>query len=197
MLVVVVLPCVPATATLRPSERMRARAAARGTTGTERRRASRSSGFVEGIAVEITTCSASPICSAAWPMYTVTPISSSLLVYDDSLRSEPVILCPLLCNTSAMPLIPAPPIPTMWILMLLSLSYLLPQQRSPKHLPRRLRLRVAGRLPRRRLSAWLAFSCCWRGSPGVARRPAAPRRGRVRFCRLPHRHAGAQLRVFR
>src|SRR5215213_1789650 len=88
MLVVVVLPCVPATATLRPSERMRARAAARGTTGTERRRASRSSGFVEGIAVEITTCSASPICSAAWPMYTVTPISSSLQVYDDSLRLE-------------------------------------------------------------------------------------------------------------
>src|SRR5215213_5440330 len=78
MLVAVVLPCLPATATLPPSERMRARAAARGTTGTERRRASRSSGFVEGIAVEITTCSASPFCSAAWPMYTVTPISSSL-----------------------------------------------------------------------------------------------------------------------
>ncbi len=65
MLVVVVLPWVPATATLRPPARMRERAAARGTTGIERRWASRSSGLVEGMAVEITTCSAPPTWLAA------------------------------------------------------------------------------------------------------------------------------------
>jgi hypothetical protein len=80
MLVVVVLPWVPATAMPQAPSRMEARAAARGSTGIERRRASRSSGFVLGIAVEITTSSASPTWWAACPIYTATPTSRSLLV---------------------------------------------------------------------------------------------------------------------
>ena len=38
------------------------------------------------------------------------------------MRSEPVTTCPLLARTSAMPLMPAPPMPIMWILILSSLS---------------------------------------------------------------------------
>src|SRR5919107_1025009 len=55
MLVVVVLPWVPVTATLRLPSRTQARASARGMTGMDLRLACRSSGFVFGMAVEITT----------------------------------------------------------------------------------------------------------------------------------------------
>jgi hypothetical protein len=80
MLVVVVLPWVPATAMPRLPSRIQASASARGITGMDLRRASRSSGLVVGMAVEMTTRSAPPTCSAACPMYTVTPASLSLLV---------------------------------------------------------------------------------------------------------------------
>ena len=74
---VVVLPCVPATATVSRSPASSASMRARGHTGIPRRRASTSSGLVSGIAVETTTTSGSPRLAASWPMCTVMPACCS------------------------------------------------------------------------------------------------------------------------
>ena len=63
--VVVVLPCVPATASVRRPTITEASAAARGRIGIPAARAATTSGLVSRIAVDTTTVSASATCSAA------------------------------------------------------------------------------------------------------------------------------------
>src|ERR1043165_9259924 len=43
------------------------------------------------------------------------PNSSSLRVVSDACKSDPLTLYPSVSNTSAMPLMPAPPMPTRWM----------------------------------------------------------------------------------
>lgn len=89
MVVVVVLPWVPAMATLDFSRISSASISARRTTGRPRRRASSSSGLPFRIAVEMTTTPASPIFSARWPSNTVAPRHSSRSVIFERFASEP------------------------------------------------------------------------------------------------------------
>ena len=72
---VVVLPCVPATASVSSRSPKRASIWARWMTLRLRRRASSSSGLLSRIAVEMTTVTSSPsgTFSAAWPMATGMP----------------------------------------------------------------------------------------------------------------------------
>ncbi|PAV93885.1 hypothetical protein WR25_26569 [Diploscapter pachys] len=75
MLVVVVLPCVPATATVDLRRISSASISARRTTGMRRSSAASTSGLVRVIAVEVTTTAASATFSAAWPIVTAMPLS--------------------------------------------------------------------------------------------------------------------------
>src|SRR5215216_592811 len=74
------------------------------------------------------------------------PASESLLVYGDSLRSEPVRTWPLLARTSAIPLIPAPPMPIICIFTALLL--LSGTQQSPGYLTGRIRGGEGAHTPR-------------------------------------------------
>ena len=67
-LVVVVLPCVPATAMPCLKRISSASISARGTTGMPRSRAATTSGLSAATAVETTTASASATFAAAWPI---------------------------------------------------------------------------------------------------------------------------------
>ncbi len=87
--VVVVLPCVPATATQLLSRISSASISARRTTGTRLARAATSSGLSRLIAVETTTTSASPRLLAECPTQTVAPFSRSRLTLAFSPASEP------------------------------------------------------------------------------------------------------------
>ena len=73
--VVVVLPCVPATATQDFSRISSASISARRTTGMRRSSAAATSGLVRLIAVEVTTTAASFRLSAEWPIITSMPRS--------------------------------------------------------------------------------------------------------------------------
>ena len=112
IVVVVVLPCVPATATLERSRISSASISARRTTGKPRRRASSSSGLPFLIAEETTTTAASPMFSARWPSKTVAPSATSRSVIFEAFASEPCTLKPCVISTSAMPDMPMPPMPT-------------------------------------------------------------------------------------
>ena len=89
IVVVVVLPWVPAMATLDFSRISSASISARRTTGRPRRRASSSSGLPGLIAEEITTTSASSRFSAFWPSKMVAPIAARRSVILEDFRSEP------------------------------------------------------------------------------------------------------------
>src|SRR2546425_990106 len=112
--VVVVLPCDPAMAMPYLMRMSSASISARGITGIWRRRASSTSGLSGRTAEETTTTSASPTPSAKWPRATVAPMARSRCTVALSSRSEPVTWYPRLTRTSAMPLMPMPPIPTKW-----------------------------------------------------------------------------------
>ncbi len=87
---------------------------ARRTTGSSFSRAAISSGLVFLIAVETTTTSASPRLSALWPTWTSMPLARRRWTLALSAWSEPCTLWPRLCSTSAMPLMPMPPMPMKW-----------------------------------------------------------------------------------
>jgi len=108
----VVFPCVPATATPYFMRINSASISARWITGISRWRAATSSTLSGATAEERTTTSASPTCSAWWPMATGIPREVRRRVFSDSRLSEPVTTYPRLCSTSAMPLMPMPPMPT-------------------------------------------------------------------------------------
>ncbi len=65
---VVVLPWVPDTAIVRLVAAMAASTSARLSTGMPRSRATRTSGFESGTAVDVVTASAEPRFDARWPM---------------------------------------------------------------------------------------------------------------------------------
>src|SRR6266571_2371669 len=110
--VVLVLPCDPAMATPYLIRISSASISARGITGIWRRRASRISGLSGRTAEETTTTSQSPFVSARCPFVTVPPRRRSRCTVGPSSRSEPVTRYPRLIRTSAMPLMPIPPMPT-------------------------------------------------------------------------------------
>src|SRR4051795_7701635 len=109
--VVEVLPCVPATATLRRPAMTAASATARGSTRRPRSRAAASSGLSARIAVETTTVSTSPRWAASWPTATRAPSARSASSVGVSRRSLPETGTPRASRIRAMPLIPAPPMP--------------------------------------------------------------------------------------
>ena len=113
--VVVVLPCVPATATFDFSRISSASISARRTTGRFCARAASSSGLPGLIAEEITTTLAPSRFSAFCPTKTVAPFASSRSVIGLALASDPCTVKPWFSSTSAIPDMPMPPMPTKWI----------------------------------------------------------------------------------
>ena len=89
MLVVVVLPCVPPTATDHFSRISSASISARRTTGISRDRAATTSGLSRFTAVETTTTCAAPRLAASWPMATGIPDSRKRSTLAESAMSLP------------------------------------------------------------------------------------------------------------
>jgi len=89
MVVVVVLPCVPATAMFERRRISSASISARRTTGSFLRRASSSSGLPFLMAEEITTTAASPIFSAFCPSKNCAPSLTRRSVIFEALASDP------------------------------------------------------------------------------------------------------------
>ncbi len=110
--VVVVLPCDPATAIPYFSLINSASISARGIIGILFSLAVMTSGFSKLIAEDRTTTSTSAIFFLSWPSYIVAPRDESLWVRSVLFRSEPLTLYPRFKSSSAIPLIPIPPIPT-------------------------------------------------------------------------------------
>ncbi len=111
-----VFPCAPAMAIPYLRRISSASISARGITGTCRSLAAATSGLSSLTAEDMTTTSAPSMFEDACPMNIFAPKDSSLLVVSVSLRSEPPILYPRFIRTSAIPLIPTPPMPTKCIL---------------------------------------------------------------------------------
>ncbi len=110
--VVVVLPCVPATAIGRRPSIRRASASERWTTGMPSSAARASSGLSSRIADDTTTQVASSArCSAACPMWTVAPRARRASAVAESLASLPATFAPRCARILAIPDIPAPPMP--------------------------------------------------------------------------------------
>jgi hypothetical protein len=110
--VVVVLPCVPAMAMPSCRRISSASISARRMTGMPRARARRISGLSGAIAEENTTTSALATWPASWPMCTVAPRLCRRRVISLAAASEPLTAKPCARSTSAMPLMPMPPMPT-------------------------------------------------------------------------------------
>ena len=88
-LVVVVLPCVPATAIAERKRISSPSISARGTTGTRCASARATSGLSSETAVETTTTSAPLTCEASWPWKIRAPKLASRTVTAFGLRSLP------------------------------------------------------------------------------------------------------------
>src|SRR5450755_1687992 len=110
--VVVVLPCVPETATPFLSAMISASISARCMTGMPARCAATTSGLSGGMADEMTTASAPLMLSDAWPSATRAPSALSLSKVELVRRSEPETETPIARSTRATALMPTPPIPT-------------------------------------------------------------------------------------
>ena len=111
MLVVVVLPWVPATAMPRRPSITLARAAARCSIRRPRRRASASSGLSARIAVDTTSVSAPSMFSAACPTCTSAPWPANAVSRSLAAASLPETFTPRAIMIRAMPDMPAPPMP--------------------------------------------------------------------------------------
>jgi len=109
---VVVLPCVPATATARDPSSSRPSRVCRFITGMPAARAAVISGLASGTAEDTATNSAPLTCSARCPSYVRMPSAFSDRVTSLQWRSEPVTTCPRAASTRAMADIPIPPMPT-------------------------------------------------------------------------------------
>src|SRR5215471_4014062 len=112
--VVVVFPWLPATAMPYFRRISSASSSPRGMTGICMRRASCTSGFCSSTAELTTRARAPSMFEAAWPSKTRAPISARRSVIGDSFTSEPEIRYPRFSSTSAMPLMPIPPMPVKW-----------------------------------------------------------------------------------
>src|SRR5271166_245792 len=112
--VVVVLPCMPATAIPYLRRMSSASISARWMTGIFRRRASITSGLRSFTAELVTTTPAPTTLAAAWPSKMVAPSDARRSVMGVWRRSEPLTVLLRLRRISAMPLIPMPPIPMKW-----------------------------------------------------------------------------------
>src|SRR5580700_8164987 len=113
--VVVVFPCVPATAITRRPAMTEARAAARCSTRMPRRVASASSGLSARIALDTTSVSPAPRSarlSGAWPTCTRAPLACRSSSIAEGAESLPDTGMPRASMIRAMPDMPAPPIPT-------------------------------------------------------------------------------------
>src|SRR5512146_538192 len=114
--VVVVLPWVPAMAIPYFIRINSASISARGMTGIFRRCASTTSGLSFFTAEETTTtCPSSGTFSAACPIPITAPSRDRRSVVSERRRSDPLTRYPRLSRSSAMPLIPIPPMPTKWM----------------------------------------------------------------------------------
>ena len=111
-LVVVVLPCVPATAMARRKRINSPSICARGSSGMLAARAAASSGLASPTALEATTTSAAAMFSARWPISMRAPAARRRASCALSEASEPDTWKPNSSSTSAMPLMPMPPMPT-------------------------------------------------------------------------------------
>ena len=112
MLVVVVLPCVPATPMPCCPSIKGPRKSLRLTTGMPAAWAAATSGFSAGTADEISTRSAPRTYSARWPRKIVAPRLASSWVASFSNWSEPETVNPSSRSRPAMADNPDPPIPT-------------------------------------------------------------------------------------
>src|SRR5512141_278019 len=114
--VVVVFPCVPAIAMPYFIRINSASISARGITGIFRRCDSMTSGLSGRIAEETTTTwPSSGTFEAECPVRTTAPSRSSRSVVSERRRSDPDTRYPRFRRSSAIPLIPIPPIPTKWM----------------------------------------------------------------------------------
>ena len=108
--VVVVLPCVPETATTVPPSTTACRASARLRTGSPDSRAAISSGWSGWTAEVCITARAPLMCRGSWPSKSPAPAKSTSRTAPGS-TSHPVTTTPRCCVMSASAPIPAPPIP--------------------------------------------------------------------------------------
>lgn len=107
------LPCVPSTPTAMCPAIRASSAAARCTTGTPRSRAARISGLSDSMAcVNTTAVTSAGTCSAACPVYTVTPRRASSSIRSDAMASLPETANPRSAHTRATGSMPVPAIPT-------------------------------------------------------------------------------------
>ena len=127
-LVVVVLPWVPAIAMPCFRRISSASISARGTTGMRLARAAATSGLSPFTAVDTTTASAPSMLPLSCLTMIFAPRLARRRVAAFSARSEPLTSKPRFTRTSAMPLMPEPPIPTKW--MRLSLCFMRPAPRN-------------------------------------------------------------------
>ena len=112
MAVVEVFPWAPDTAIAYLIRISSASISALGIIGIFNSSAAATSAFPLDIAVDVTITSAFPICSFLCPLYICAPSFTSLSVIGPSFKSEPDTLYPRLKRSSAMPLMPIPPMPT-------------------------------------------------------------------------------------
>src|SRR6266508_2110911 len=109
--VVVVLPCVPAIAIVRRPAMAAARASERCSTRSPRARASTSSRWSAGIAVEYTTVSTPSRLDGSCRMWMVPPSARSAASAGQSRSSLPETGMPRVSSNRASPLMPTPPTP--------------------------------------------------------------------------------------
>ena len=88
---------------------------ARGITGMPRCRATCTSTLSRATAEEYTTTWAPSRWAGSWPLNTLAPRRSSRSMVSPRFMSEPVTRYPSVSSTSAIPLMPTPPMPTKWI----------------------------------------------------------------------------------
>ena len=112
--VVVVLPCVPATASVSARAQIDASMPARRSTGMPRRAASASSTLSDGTAVDAVTASTPRTSAGSCPTWTSTPTPRRRSRTALSRVSLPDTRWPMPASTSAMGFMPGPPTPTTW-----------------------------------------------------------------------------------
>ena len=112
--VVVVLPCVPATATPRLPAMTAASASARLSSRIPLSRAAARSTLASGMAVETMRVSMPATRAASCPTRASTPTARRAWSRRESLASDPDTGTPWATMMRAMPDMPAPPMPTMW-----------------------------------------------------------------------------------
>src|SRR5438309_6455106 len=115
--VVVLFPCVPATARTRLPRASSRHASSRFHTGMPAARAAATSGFASPYALDRTTTSAPATLLASNAVATVAPSAARACARGHEPRSEPLTVSPRAISRRATADMPMPPIPTMWNLV--------------------------------------------------------------------------------